>query len=84
MEDNILEVVNSEGQLEKINVLKYFTIPSLGKEYIIYRDVNNKKNDYYIYSAEIVETDKELILKEVVDEVAKKKIDKIAGELTNG
>ena len=48
MDNNIIEVLNEKNEKEKIEVLKYFTLKINQKDYIIYKSLNNSKNDTLI------------------------------------
>ena len=65
MKGEIIDVVTEKGVLKRVEVLKYFRIKSLGKEYILYREKSN-----VIYSAELKYVDDAIVLSSVEDERA--------------
>lgn len=69
MDDNcIIEVINEKNEKEKIQVLKYFTLKSNQKDYIIYKSFNLKNTmDVLIFSAEIEEGKDYMYLKSIED-----------------
>lgn len=84
MDNNIIEVLNEKNEKEKIEVLKYFTLKINQKDYIIYKSLNNSKNDTLIFSAEIEETENEIYLKQIKENEILEKIKNIMEELYNG
>ena len=84
MDNNIIEVLNEKNEKEKIEVLKYFTLKINQKDYIIYKSLNDSKNDTLIFSAEIEETENEIYLKQIKENEILEKIKNIMEELYNG
>lgn len=82
MKDNIMQIIDFNGVEKSIEVLKYFELKKNGKDYIIYKDEGNK--NYLVYAAEVVESDDEVILKEISDEDIKKTIEDIMENIKNG
>ena len=59
----ILEVYNQDEKLEKIEVLKYFSLKQNNKDYIIYKPLTtNSNSDVLIFSAEINENEDSIFL----------------------
>ena len=84
-EENIIEVINELNKTEKIEVLKYFKFKNDDRTYIIYKtvqDVSNNKS--IIFSAEVIEEDDSISLREITDENIVEKIRQIAEEIYNG
>lgn len=82
MENNTILHIIQDGKDLDIEVLHYFTLDYNGKDYIIYKIANNRKNNL-IYSAEIRETNAEIILKEIKDEQVIIKLQQVMQELYN-
>lgn len=82
MTDNILDVIDFDGQDKSIEVIKYFELKKNGKDYIIYKDKGSIK-PYLVYGAEVVENDRDIILKEIDDPDIKKIIEDIMEKIKN-
>lgn len=84
MNENIIEVLNNNGTPEHIEILKYFSLKSNGKDYILYKkDLKNTK-EYIIYSAEIKELSDNIILNSIEDKEVLDEIKNIVEEIKNG
>ncbi len=84
-EENIIEVINESNKTEKIEVLKYFKFKNDDRTYIIYKNAHDiSKNKSIIFSAEVIEDDDSITLKEINDENIVEKIRQIAEEIYNG
>ena len=77
MKGEIIDVVTEKGVLKRVEVLKYFRIKSLGKEYILQREKSN-----VIYSAELKYVDDAIVLSSVEDERALDVIKEYVKELS--
>lgn len=83
--DSIIEVINEKNEKEKIQVLKYFTLKTNQKDYIIYKNSEIKTSaDVFIFAAEIEETKDSICLKSIEDKESLDKIKEIMEELYNG
>lgn len=84
--EKIINVFNEKGKLEKIEILKYFTLKFNQKDYIIYKNLDlNTKNDSLVFSAEVEENDDNIYLKPIVNKEISEKIKKIMEEIySNG
>ena len=83
--EKIISVLNEEGKLEQIEIIKYFTLKSNQKDYIIYKSLDfNTNNDILIFSAEIDEKNNEIHLKSIENKEIEAKIKKIMEEIFNG
>lgn len=84
-EENILEVHNQDNKVEKIEVLKYFTLNKNNKEYIIYKTLTAKVNsDALIFSAEIVEKSDSILVLPIEDKEIENLIKDITEKLIKG
>lgn len=81
----ILEVYNQEGKLEKIEVIKYFSLKRNNKDYIIYKPLEKSSNkDTLIFSAEIEESDDNISLLPIENKEIKELIQEIAENIFKG
>lgn len=78
MKGEFIDVVTEKGVLKRVEVLRYFRIKSLNKEYIIYREKGN-----FIYSAELKYIDDTIVLSSVEDERALDVIKEYVKELSD-
>lgn len=78
MKGEIIDVVTEKGVLKRVEVLRYFRIKSLNKEYIIYREKSN-----VIYLAELKYIDDAIVLSSVEDERALDVIKEYVKELSD-
>lgn len=78
MKGEFIDVVTEKGVLKRVEVLRYFRIKSLNKEYIIYRERGN-----VIYSAELKYIDDAIVLSSVEDERALDVIKEYVKELSD-
>lgn len=78
MKGEIIEVVTEKGVLKRVEVLKYFRIKSLGKEYILYKEKSN-----VIYSAELKYIDDAIVLSRIEDDRALDVIKEYVKELSD-
>ena len=70
-DENLLSVIDHNGIPTKIFVLKYFTIKSVNKDFIIYKKLNHN----LVFSAEVVDNGDSIELKEITDKEIIKKIE---------
>lgn len=84
MDENtsILKVINSDGKMEEIMVVMYFTLETDGKDYIIYTENTNKENTM-LYASMVEETEEEITLKEIADKKIIEEINNIIAEVEN-
>lgn len=81
----ILEVYNQDEKVEKIEVLKYFSLKQNNKNYIIYKPlVANLKSDSLIFSAEINEKEDIIFLMPIEDKKIESLMKDIAEKLFKG
>lgn len=78
MKGEFIDVVTEKGVLKRVEVLRYFRIKSLNKEYIIYREKSN-----VIYSTELKYIDDTIVLSSVEDERALDVIKEYVKELSD-
>lgn len=78
MKGEFIDVVTEKGVLKRVEVLRYFRIKSLNKEYIIYREKGN-----VIYSTELKYIDDTIVLSSVEDERALDVIKEYVKELSD-
>lgn len=78
MKGEFIDVVTEKGVLKRVEVLRYFRIKSLNKEYIIYREKSN-----VIYLAELKYIDDAIVLSSVEDERALDVIKEYVKELSD-
>lgn len=78
MKGEFIDVVTEKGVLKRVEVLRYFRIKSLNKEYIIYSEKSN-----VIYSAELKYIDDTIVLSSVEDERALDVIKEYVKELSD-
>lgn len=84
MEDNIIEIINSKGQKEKIEILKYFKLNLNQKDYIIYKSAGLSSKEYSLYAAEIYEDNNDIILTPIIEKAILNEIEKIMRGMKNG
>ena len=72
----ILEVYNQNKQIEKIEVLKYFTLKQDNHDYIIYRPVTADRKSF-ICSAQLKENEDSIFLIPIKNQKTKELIVKI-------
>ena len=81
----ILEVYNQDEKVEKIEVLKYFSLKQNNKDYIIYKPLTtNSNSDELIFSAEINENGDSIFLLPIENKEIEKLMKDIAGKLFKG
>ena len=81
VKENIIEVLNEKNKPEKIEIIKYFKFENSKNEYIIYKSLDiPSKDKNIIFSAEVIETEDSITLKNIEDENIAKEIERIAKE----
>lgn len=85
-ENSILEVYNQDNKVEKIEILKYFSLNKNNKDYIIYKPAKIKTplSDELIFSAEIVEKEDSIFLLPIEDKEIENVIKDIAEKILKG
>lgn len=81
----ILEVYNQDEKLEKIEVLKYFSLKQNNKDYIIYKPLTtNLNSDVSIFSAEINENEDSIFLMPIENKEIESLMKDVAEKLFKG
>lgn len=67
--ENLLEVMNGNGERQQIEVVMAFATEDTNKQYVVYTLNEKKENDMVIlYASTMVEQDDKIILEDISDE----------------
>lgn len=67
--ENLLEVMNGNGERQQIEVVMAFATEDTNKQYVVYTLNEKKENDMVIlYASTMVEQDGNIILEDISDE----------------
>ena len=80
MADDELLIINEEGQLETIKILKYFKLKNDDHKYVIYKNIKQNRASYKIFASEVIEDDSSIVLKGIKNEVIANKIQEMIKE----
>jgi len=67
MAKDIMSVFNLNGELEDIEVIKYFKFKNDDSKYIIYKSVQDRGLKYEVYAAKVSETEEAIYLENIDD-----------------
>lgn len=66
--NEVIKVVNSDGSEMDVNVIMSFEVEETGKQYIIYKKVNEEENMDTIYASLLAENNGEYTLTDMTEE----------------
>lgn len=75
--ENIIDVIDEKGRKDRIEILKYFTLKSNNKDYIIYKKENKKNTDEKVFASQVIENKNDIFLKEIKESELINKMQKI-------
>ncbi len=67
MAKDMMSVFNLNGELENIEVIKYFKFKNDNNKYIIYKSVQDKGSKYRVYAAKVSEDEETIYLENIDD-----------------
>jgi len=88
MEKDTLKIIDENGREKVVDIVAFFTLRSNRKKYLIYTEnIKDENGNIEIYTSELTETEKGIILAGVEDEMVwndiKKKLVDISKGFTN-
>jgi len=85
MEKDTLKIIDETGHEKVVDIVAFFTLKSNRKKYLIYTEnIKDENGNIEIYTSELTETEKGLILAGVEDEIIWNDIKKKLVDISKG